>query len=58
MLLPLVMLHIRHVHLVLHVGVSLKKRATHIWSFGCGFACDTTMGYSGFKLLFGTVFVL
>ena len=57
-LLPLVRPHIRHVHLGLHIAVSLKVRTTHIWSFGCYFACATAMGCAGFKLLFGTVIVL
>ena len=58
MLLPLVMLHIRHACLGQHIAVSLKGRTTHIRSFGCGFACATTMGCAGFKLLFGIIIVL
>ena len=54
-LLPLVMPYARHAHLGLHIAVYLKGRTTHIWSFGCGFACDTAMGCPGFRLLFGTI---
>ena len=43
MLLPLVVLHVRHAHLGLYIIVSLKVRITHIWSFGCGFTYATTM---------------
>ena len=57
-LLPLVKPHLRHAHLVLHIAVSLKGRTTRIWSFGCGFACATTMGCSGFILLFGAIIAL
>ena len=42
-LLPLVMPHARHAHLGLYIAISLKGRTTHIWSFGCGFACATAM---------------
>ena len=58
MLLPLVMPHVRHAHLGLHIAISLKVRTTRIWSFGCGFACATTMGCAGFKLPFGIITVL
>ena len=57
-LLPLVILHVRHAHLGIHIVVSLKGRITHIWSFGCGFVCALTMGCAGFKLPFGTIIVL
>ena len=49
-LLPLVRPHVRHVRLGLYIAVSLKGKKTHIWSFGCGFACASEMGCSGFKL--------
>ena len=58
LLLPLVMLNVRHAYLGLHIVVSLKGRKTCIWSFGCGFACITTMGCAGFKLSFGMIIVL
>ena len=58
MLPPLVRPHVRHARLGLHIAVSLKGRATRIWSFGCGFARATAMGCSGLRLLFGTVIVL
>ena len=58
MLLPLVMLHVRYVHLDLHTALILKGRTTHIWSFGCVFACATTMGCAGFNLSFGIIIVL
>ena len=58
MLLPIVMPHIRHAHLGLHIAVSLKGRKTHIWSFGCGFACTSTMECAGFRLSFGMIIVL
>ena len=58
MLLPFVRPHVRHMRLGLHTVASLKGRTTHIWSFGCSFACVTTMAYAGFRLLFGTVLVL
>ena len=58
MLLPLVRPHVRHVHLGLHIALSLKGRTNHIWSFGCGFACATTMGCAGFRLLFDMIIVL
>ena len=57
-LLPLVRPHIRHVRLGLHKAVGLKGRTTRIWSFSCGFACATAMGYAGFRLLFGIIIVL
>ena len=57
-LLPLVMAHVRHAHLGLHIAVSLKGRTTRIWSFVCGFACDTTIGCVGFRLSFGTIILL
>ena len=50
MLLPFMMLYIRHAHLGLHTAVSLKGRTTHIWSFGYGFVCATRMGCGGFRL--------
>ena len=50
--------HLRHAHLDLHTVVSLKGRTTCIWSFGCGFACATAMGYAGFRLLFGIIIIL
>ena len=49
MLLPLIMPYVKHVHLGLHIGVRLKGRTSHIWSFSCGFAYDTTMEYAGLK---------
>ena len=58
MVLPLVMPHIRHAHLGLYIGLSLKGRTSYIWSFGCGFVCATAMGCSEFKLSFGTTIVL
>ena len=57
-LLHFVMPHIRYVHLGLHIGVSLKGRTTHIWSFGSGFAFATSMGCAGFKLSFGIIILL
>ena len=57
-LLPLVMIHIKHMHLGLHIGVSLKGRTTNVCSFGCGFACATTIGCAGFELSFGIFFFL
>ena len=56
-LLPLVMPHVRHIRLGLHIVVSLKGRATCIWSFGCSFACATAIGclssdYHMIQLLF------
>ena len=57
-LLPFARPHIKYTHLGLHIVISLKGRTTHIWSFGCGFACATAMGYAGFRLLFGTIIVL
>ena len=57
-LLPLVMPHVRHAHLGLYIEVSLKGRTTNIWSFGCGFPCDTAMGCAGFRLLFDIIIVL
>ena len=55
---PLVMPHVGHTHLGLHIGVSLKCRTTHIWSFSCGFACATIIGHFGFKLSFGITILL
>ena len=55
---PLVRPHVGHVHLSLHIAVSLKGKTTRIWSFGCGFACAIVMGCVGFRLLFGTIIVL
>ena len=57
-LLPLVVPHIRHAYLGLHIVLSLKGITTRIWSFGCGFACTTTMGYAGFEVSFGVMIVL
>ena len=57
LLLLLVRLYVRHARLGLHIA-SLKVRTTHIWSFTCGFACATAMGYARFRILFGTVIVL
>ena len=57
-LLPLVIYNIRHTHLGLHIWVSLKGRATCIWSFGYDFACAITMRYAGFKLSFGIIIIL
>ena len=54
----LVMPHVRHAHLGLHIGVSLKGTTTRIWSFGFGFACAITMRCAGFKLSFAIIFVL
>ena len=58
MLVPLVMPHIRSAHFGLHMAGSMKGRTTHIWSFGCGFACATAMGCAGFKLSFGIIIIL
>ena len=57
-LLPLVRPHVRHAHFGLHIAVSLNGRTVRIWSFGCGLACATAIGYAGFRLLFGTVLVI
>ena len=57
-LLPLKVLHVRYAQLGLYIGVRLEGRTTRIWYFGCGLACATTMGCSGFKLSFGTIIVL
>ena len=51
MQLPLVMPHVRHAHLGLHIAISLKGKTTCIGSYGCGFACATTMVCAGFRLL-------
>ena len=57
MLLLLVMLNIRHAHLGLtYTWDSLKGIAIRVYSFGCGFACATTMRCAGFQLLFGILF--
>ena len=56
-LLPLVIPHIRHANLGLYIGVRLESRINHIWSFGCGFICGTTIGCSGFELSFGMIVV-
>ena len=58
MLLPFVRFYVRYAYLGLLIAVSLKGRTSHIWSFGCGFACATIMGCAGFRLLFGTDIVL
>ena len=55
---PLARPRVGHVRLGLHIAVSLKGRTACIWSFGCGFACATAMGYAGFRVLFGTIIVL
>ena len=47
---PLVRPHVMHALLGLHIAVCLKGRKTHIWSFGCGFACSTAMGCAGLRL--------
>ena len=57
-LLPFVIPYIRHVHFGLHIAINLKGRTTCIWSFGCGFACATTIGCVGFRLSFGTSILL
>ena len=57
-LLPLVRPHARHTRFSLHIVVSFKGRTTRSWSFGCGFAFDTAMGCTGFRLLFSTAIVL
>ena len=57
-LLPLVMHNIRYVHLGLYIGASLKGRTTHTWSFGCGFAWASAVGYAGFKISFGLITLL
>ena len=54
---PLVRPNVMHAHLGLHIAVNLKGRTTRIWSFGCGFACATEMGYAVFRLSFGTIIV-
>ena len=57
-LLPLLIPHVRHAHFGLHIGVRLEGRTTCIWSFGCGFACATTIGCAGFDLSFGIIIIL
>ena len=57
-LLPIVMPHIRYMDLDPYIGVSLKCRTTCSWSFSCGFAYATAMGYAGFKLSFGITILL
>ena len=57
-LLHLKILHRRYAHLCLNIGVSLKGRTTHIWSFGCNFAYTTKKIYAGFKLSFGISTIL
>ena len=57
-ILPLVMPHVRHAHLGLHIGVRLKGRTTHIWSFGCTFTYGTIMEYAGLELSFGIIIVI
>ena len=47
----------RHVHLGQYILFRLKVRTTHIGSFGYGFACATTMGYTGFRLSFGIIII-
>ena len=56
-LLPLVMLNVRHARLGLYIWVSLKGKATHIWSFGYSFVCAITTGCVGFKLSFGIIII-
>ena len=58
MLLPLTMLNIRRGHLSLYIWVSLKGKATCIWSFGCDFTCAITMGCARFRLSFGMISIL
>ena len=57
-LLTLVILNVRHVHLDLHIWVSLKGRATCIWSFVCGFAFSITIRCAKFKLLLYVIIFL
>ena len=57
-LLPLVRPHASYALLGLHIEVNLKGLTTCIWSFGCCFACATTMGCAGFGLLFATIIFL
>ena len=57
-LLFFMMPYMRYAHLGLYIAVSLKGRTTHIWSFGCGFACATAIGCAGFRILFDTIIVL
>ena len=57
-LLPLMIPCIRHVHLGLHIAVTLKGRTTHIWSFSCGFACAIAMVCARFELSFVIIIVL
>ena len=35
-----------------------ESRTIRIWSFGCGFACATTMGCAGFRLPLSMIIVL
>ena len=58
MLLPLVILNVKHVYLGLHTWVSLKGGATCIWFFGCNYAYAITTGYAEFKLSFGIIITL
>ena len=58
MLLSLTKPHVRYAHLGLYIAVSVKGRRPRIWSFGCGFACATTMGCAGFKLPFDIILIL
>ena len=57
MLLPLIVLYVRHAHLGLPIWVRLEARTTRIWSFGFGFVFATAMGCSGLRLLFGLIIV-
>ena len=57
-LLPLVRPHVRHAHLGLYIAVSLKGRTSHIWSFGCSFACATAIGCAVSRLLFGIIILI
>ena len=50
--------HVRHVHLRLHIAVSLKSGTTHIRSFGYVVAYATAIGCAGFRLSFGKIIVL
>ena len=58
LLLPFVMPHVRHMLLGLYIALSLKGRTTCTWSFGCSFACTTTMGCAGLRLPSGIIILL
>ena len=55
---PFVMLNTRHANLGLHILVSLKVRATCIWSFGCDFTYAITIGCAGSKLSFSIIIII